>query len=109
MTGAPGTGWAGSASILVTIAWAAATPDAVVEEGEALAEAELLEAAGLLEEAAEVLELLLEEQAASSAAAVMAAAGAAKRFHVRVMLNIPPSTGHGLSVTVRLFSSLSPL
>jgi hypothetical protein len=94
----------------VTIAWAAATPDAVVEEGEALAEAELLEAAGLLEEAAaEVLELLLEEQAASSAAAVIAAAGAAKRFHVRVMLNIPPSTGHGLSVTVRLFSSLSPL
>jgi glycerol-3-phosphate O-acyltransferase len=70
---------------LATSAWAAATS---ADPGEALAETELLEAV-------ELLELLLEEQAASSAAAVRAAAGAARRFHVRVMLKFPPSTGHG--------------
>jgi hypothetical protein len=74
---------------LATSAWAAATSaDPDEADDEALAETELLEAV-------ELLGLLLEEQAASSAAAVRAAAGAARRFHVRVMLKIPPSTGHG--------------
>jgi len=92
--GAEGTGWLGGASNRVTRAWASATPAGIDELDEALAEAEVLGAAELLE-AAEWLELLLEEQAASRAAAAIAAAGAAKRFHVRVMLTIPPSTGYG--------------
>jgi hypothetical protein len=74
---------------LATSAWAAATSaDPDEADDEALAETELLEAV-------ELLELLLDEQAASSAVAVRAAAGAARRFHVRVMLKIPPSTDHG--------------
>jgi hypothetical protein len=105
LIGAEGTGWLGSASNAATSAWAAATPAGTADEDdedegddgddEAPAEAELLGDAALLE-AGELLELLLEEQAASSAAAVRAAAGAAKSFHVRVMLNIPPSSGHSL-------------
>jgi predicted secreted protein len=76
----------------VTWACAAATPSVAADAVELAIE--LPEAAGLLE-AVELLELLLEEQAASIAAATRAAAGAAMRFHVRVMLNIPPLNGHG--------------
>jgi hypothetical protein len=69
------------------------TPDDAGDE--ALADEELT--ALLVEPPLALLLEPLEEHAASSAAAVMAAAGVTRRFQVGVMLNIPPSAGHGVS------------